>query len=85
VLDHDAEGTGLLSMVYGFVRQSGGHVTIDTSMGVGTTVALYMPRATQQPSVQADHAIPKDRTIGFVLAAEARVILNRPQIVPCSF
>lgn len=33
------KGTGLgLSMVYGFVRQSGGHVTIDSAIGVGTTV-----------------------------------------------
>jgi signal transduction histidine kinase/CheY-like chemotaxis protein len=37
-------GTGLgLSMVYGFVRQSGGHVTIESSIGVGTTVSLYLP------------------------------------------
>ena len=40
------KGTGLgLSMVYGFVRQSGGHVTIESTPGAGTTVALYLPRA----------------------------------------
>ena len=39
------EGTGLgLSMVYGFVRQSGGQVRIDSQEGVGTTVTLYLPR-----------------------------------------
>ncbi|CDX46872.1 Blue-light-activated protein (Includes: Blue-light-activated histidine kinase; Response regulator) (fragment) [Mesorhizobium sp. ORS 3359] len=38
-------GTGLgLSMIYGFVRQSGGQVRIYTEMGKGTTVALYLPR-----------------------------------------
>ena len=38
-------GTGLgLSMVYGFARQSGGHVTIDSEPGRGTTVRLYLPR-----------------------------------------
>jgi CheY-like chemotaxis protein len=44
------KGTGLgLSMVYGFVRQSGGHIAIESVSGVGTTVALYLPKATQEP------------------------------------
>jgi hypothetical protein len=34
-----------LSMVYGFIRQSGGYVTIKTKLGVGTTVTMYLPRA----------------------------------------
>ncbi|MEO8848717.1 MAG: response regulator [Casimicrobiaceae bacterium] len=38
-------GTGLgLSQVYGFVKQSGGHVKIDTQLGAGTTVNIYLPR-----------------------------------------
>ncbi len=42
-------GTGLgLSMVYGFVKQSGGHVEIDSVENVGTTVRLYLPRAPQE-------------------------------------
>lgn len=39
------KGSGLgLAMVYGFVRQSGGHVTIDSTVGVGTVVRLFLPR-----------------------------------------
>ncbi|KQR18021.1 MULTISPECIES: hybrid sensor histidine kinase/response regulator [Xanthomonas] len=39
------QGTGLgLSMIYGFTRQSGGHVRIDSEVGLGTTMALYLPR-----------------------------------------
>jgi CheY-like chemotaxis protein len=39
------EGTGLgLSMIYGFVQQSGGHVLLSSETGQGTTVSIYLPR-----------------------------------------
>ena len=42
----EGKGSGLgLSMVYGFVKQSGGHVKIDSEVGAGTTVRLYLPRS----------------------------------------
>jgi CheY-like chemotaxis protein len=40
------KGTGLgLSMIYGFAKQSRGHLKIDSKLNVGTTVRLYLPRA----------------------------------------
>jgi len=47
------KGTGLgLSMVYGFVTQAGGTVTIDSAPNKGTAISLYLPRASPQPSEQ---------------------------------
>ncbi len=46
------KGTGLgLSQVYGFVKQSAGHVKIESRVGAGTTVRLYLPRATSATGV----------------------------------
>jgi len=49
------KGTGLgLSMVYGFVRQSGGYVAVESAPGAGTTVALYLPKATQRLDAEVE-------------------------------
>lgn len=45
------EGTGLgLSMVYGFVRQSGGTLHIESELGNGTTIEIWLPRALEEKS-----------------------------------
>lgn len=48
-------GTGLgLSQVYGFIKQSGGHVKIYSELGVGTTVKLYIPRVSEKSDAGSD-------------------------------
>lgn len=57
------KGTGLgLSMVYGFVRQSGGHVVIDSEPGRGTVVRMYLPRTL--PAERAEKAPPPAAVAG---------------------
>ncbi|MBV8534477.1 MAG: hypothetical protein JO128_02720 [Alphaproteobacteria bacterium] len=58
------KGTGLgLSMVYGFARQSGGGVTIDSEVGRGTTVTIYLPKGApvetySEPAASASASVP---------------------------
>jgi PAS domain S-box-containing protein len=52
----EGKGTGLgLSMVYGFVKQTGGHVKIYSEVGHGTTVKIYLPRSVQQEDQEVIH------------------------------
>lgn len=71
-------GSGLgLSMVYGFVRQSGGRVEIESAPGQGTTVRLQLPRAVVSVQIQAqpiaEHAANSGEKLVLVLEDEADV------------
>ncbi len=54
-----SKGSGLgLSQVYGFAHQSGGAVTIESKVGHGTRVILYLPRTKTPPEKKAGAAVP---------------------------
>ncbi|AUG07975.1 ATP-binding protein [Pseudomonas sp. S09G 359] len=68
------QGTGLgLSMIYGFARQSRGHVTIHSEVGKGTTVSLFLPRFIGQTTtdVRTDPAL-----LPFANAGETVLIVE---------
>jgi PAS domain S-box-containing protein len=68
----DGEGTGLgLSMVYGFVRQSGGHVKIYSEPGEGTTFRIYFPRVLEQ-----EIDIPDVRSLPVVGGKETILVVE---------
>ncbi len=75
------KGTGLgLAMVYGFLKQSGGHVTVESRVGAGTCVKLYLPRAASAPAVPAPPADEGTAPVGgheTVLVAEDEELVRR--------
>ena len=76
------KGTGLgLSQVYGFVKQSGGHVKIYSEIGQGTTIKIYLPRLagalSQQASENLEQALALGDTREVVLVVEDEPAVRR--------
>lgn len=68
----EGKGTGLgLSMVYGFVKQSGGHVKIYSEVAQGTTIKLYLPRCDEtEDAVAVIESGPVTGGVETILVAE---------------
>ena len=73
------QGTGLgLSQVYGFVKQSGGHVSVYSEPGFGTTVKLYLPRS--RTGTQAD-TLGRDRSAAPARGSETILVVeDNPEV-----
>jgi signal transduction histidine kinase/ActR/RegA family two-component response regulator len=73
------KGTGLgLATIYGFAKQSGGHATIDSGVGKGTTVALYLPRHSE-PQIGARKA-PEREDAGKQASETVLVVEDNPGV-----
>lgn len=73
-----AKGTGLgLAMVYGFAKQSGGHVKIYSEAGQGTTVRLYLPRTFAAPEPELLAQLPAGGGAHTVLLVEDDELVRR--------
>jgi PAS domain S-box-containing protein len=74
------KGSGLgLSMVFGFIKQSGGHINVYSEAGHGTTFRLYLPRATAAMDAAATQPTPAPERGGreTILAVEDNADLRR--------
>ena len=72
------KGTGLgLAMVYGFLKQSGGHVKIYSEIDEGTTIKVYLPRARSSASAGTESAMS---VVGSLGSETIMVVEDEPDV-----
>jgi CheY-like chemotaxis protein len=75
------KGTGLgLSQIFGFAHQSGGEVGIDSEVGKGTTVSIYLPRSSVEPPVRLHTAQVRMSEEQRVPGARILVVEDDPRV-----
>jgi signal transduction histidine kinase/ActR/RegA family two-component response regulator len=74
------KGTGLgLSQIFGFARESGGDVIIDSTVGVGSTVSLYLPRSLEEVESASAQA-PFEDAAPVVAGTSILVVEDDPRV-----
>ena len=80
------KGTGLgLSMVYGFIKQSGGHIKIYSELGRGTSIRLYLPRhqgEREEMSERQSVPLPRGRERILVVESDLAAIVRQALDAP---
>ena len=75
------KGTGLgLSQVYGFAHQAGGRVKVESGLGKGTRITMYLPRAYEAPVAAEGH----DRAIDHRGASTVLLVEDNPEVASAS-
>ena len=75
------KGTGLgLSQIFGFAHQSGGEVGIESQVGKGTTVSIYLPRSAAEPPIRLHSPQPRMSEEQRVPGARILVVEDDPRV-----
>ena len=75
------KGTGLgLSQIFGFARESGGDVVIESAVGIGSTVSLYLPRSTKAVETAAAAPPHLDEPVPGAAGTSILVVEDDPRV-----